>query len=290
MQPPARRWPVCGGASSWLAGRYSSSENSLYRRCSCPFPVRGRLGHRWPPAGRRRCRASGIGAPSRSLASCVIRPLLSTTRGSTAGGMSSRASNSSSQQRRLMSKSRVREAFDGSVTCTLSADSFQASQLSIVPNASSPRSARARAPGDVVEQPFQFGAREIGVKDQTGPLAEQFGVTGCGEFVAQTGRAAILPNDRAVHWLATGAIPEDAGFALVGQADSGNLTGRNTVVAEHGTRNGKLRLPRFRSRRVRPIQAAGNTAHIPVGQRRGYGHCVRRAWRVSWSCPGREQE
>jgi hypothetical protein len=137
-----------------------------------------------------------------------------------------------------MSKSRVREAFDGSVTCTRPAG--QLPRQPTVDRAERQFATFGAGAGarDVVEQPFQFGAREIRVEDQTGPLAEQFGVTGCGELVAQTGRAAILPNDRAVHWFAAGAIPEDAGFALVGQADSGNLTGRNTVVAEHGARNG----------------------------------------------------
>ena len=41
----------------------------------------------------------------------------------------------------------MREAFDASVACTRPPVSFQRSHESTVPNASSPRSARARAPG-----------------------------------------------------------------------------------------------------------------------------------------------
>ena len=46
-----------------------------------------------------------------------------------------------------MSKAIVREAFDTSVTCTRPPVSFQTSQVSIVPQSSSPRAARACAPG-----------------------------------------------------------------------------------------------------------------------------------------------
>ena len=46
-----------------------------------------------------------------------------------------------------MLKSIVRDALLTSVTCTLPPVSFQISQLSMVPNASSPAAARARAPG-----------------------------------------------------------------------------------------------------------------------------------------------
>ena len=48
-----------------------------------------------------------------------------------------------------MSSSSVRLAFDASVMCCAPRESFQASQLSIVPNASSPRSARARSCGSL---------------------------------------------------------------------------------------------------------------------------------------------
>ena len=41
----------------------------------------------------------------------------------------------------------VREALLGSVTCSAPPVSFQISQVSMVPKASSPRSARSRAPG-----------------------------------------------------------------------------------------------------------------------------------------------
>ena len=57
------------------------------------------------------------------------------------------SSSSSSQSPVRMLKSSVREAFDGSVTCVRLCEKFQVIHVSIVPNASSPRSARIRAPG-----------------------------------------------------------------------------------------------------------------------------------------------
>jgi hypothetical protein len=48
---------------------------------------------------------------------------------------------------------------------------FHVSQVSTVPNRSSPFSARARAL-DVVEYPFELGGREIGVDQQPGIFAD----------------------------------------------------------------------------------------------------------------------
>ena len=69
------------------------------------------------------------------------------TSGSSARGTPSRRSRSASQSLVWMLKSSVREALLTSVTCVRLPVRFQMSQLSTVPKASSPRSARARAPG-----------------------------------------------------------------------------------------------------------------------------------------------
>ncbi|EWS52563.1 hypothetical protein X551_04649 [Methylibium sp. T29] len=61
--------------------------------------------------------------------------------------MSSAASSGSLQAPRSMSNSIVREALVVSVACTRPPVSCRSSQLSTVPKASSPRSARVRAPG-----------------------------------------------------------------------------------------------------------------------------------------------
>jgi len=69
------------------------------------------------------------------------------TAGNTSRGMRRWPVSSASQSSRRMSKQRVREAFEGSVAWTRPPVSCQRSQLSTVPNASSPRAARSRRSG-----------------------------------------------------------------------------------------------------------------------------------------------
>ena len=102
----------------------------------------------WPKSAA--CWSPAMPAIGTSTPSIVAWPQIAdegTTRGSTARGMSRSASSSSSQSPSRMSKSSVRLAFDGSVTCTAPRVRFQTSHESMVPKASSPFAARARAPG-----------------------------------------------------------------------------------------------------------------------------------------------
>ena len=110
------------------------------------FTMPGRVQH-WPK--RAACwspamPAMGILPPSR-----LVSPKTSLeprTSGSTLRGTLNSFSNSASQSpvRRLYSI--VREALLASVTCTVPPVSFQMSQVSMVPNASRPCRAKARAP------------------------------------------------------------------------------------------------------------------------------------------------
>ena len=88
---------------------------------------------------------AGLGAPDWD--GRARGTLVGLTRGSTARGMWNRRSNSSSQASVWIFMSRVRAALLASLACTRPAVRFQISQLSMVPKASSPASARARAPG-----------------------------------------------------------------------------------------------------------------------------------------------
>jgi hypothetical protein len=65
-------------------------------------------------------------------------------------------SNSSSQSPVWMLNSSVRLAFDGSVACTRPPVNCQINHESTVPNASSPRSARARAPATLSSSHLSF--------------------------------------------------------------------------------------------------------------------------------------
>ncbi len=65
------------------------------------------------------------------------RPLVGRTSGSTASGTPSRSHSGSDQAPARMSYSIVRLAFEGSVACTSPPVSFQSSQVSMVPTATS---------------------------------------------------------------------------------------------------------------------------------------------------------
>ncbi|CFE02707.1 Uncharacterised protein [Bordetella pertussis] len=97
----------------------------------------------WSPATP----AMGIEPPSHSGRVSPMRALLGAMRGNMPRGMFKRARISSDQSWACRSNSMVREALLGSVLCTAPPVSCQTSQVSIVPKASSPRSAILRAPG-----------------------------------------------------------------------------------------------------------------------------------------------
>lgn len=104
-----------------------------------PWPKRAAC---WSPA----IPATGTDAPSTAGSLSQITPEEGTTSGSRAAGTPIAAKSASSQQRLRMSNSSVRDAFVKSVAWTRPPESFQSNQVSMVPNARSPRSARRRTP------------------------------------------------------------------------------------------------------------------------------------------------
>lgn len=77
--------------------------------------------------------------------------------------------------------------------------------------------------GKVIEQPGEFGAAEIRIEEQAGFAAEKRLESAAFEPGAKFGGAAILPDDRAMKRAAGGSFPEQRGFALIGQADGGEI-------------------------------------------------------------------
>ena len=102
-----------------------------------------------------------------------------------------------------------------------------------MPNASSPASALGAGAVDGIEQPGELGAREIRVKPKAGAGGDQLAVTCPLERLAHRGGAAVLPDDRVVDGPAGGAVPDDDGLALVGDAQPGDA-----VRAEAGIGKG----------------------------------------------------
>src|SRR3546814_16613528 len=77
-----------------------------------------------------------------------------------------------------------------------------------------------------VEQPGDLGAGEVGVEQQAGALPHQvFGTLGT-QLLAESGGAAVLPDDRLVDGRTGLAVPDHRRLALVGDADGGDQIGR----------------------------------------------------------------
>ena len=99
-----------------------------------------------------------------------------------------------------MSKSSVREALDGSVTC--SPQSLKSSQASIVPNTARPSRARCSSPSTLRSSHSILVAEKYG--SSTSPVRSRIAVllARLAQLVAARGRAPVLPDERAVQRLA----------------------------------------------------------------------------------------
>src|SRR5262249_41260914 len=85
---------------------------------------------------------------------------------------------------------------------------------------------------NIVQQPADLAAGEVGVDHQAGLLLDGLEVTLLAEFIAELGGAAILPDDGIVNRPAGAAIPDHGGLALVGNADGSHFLGRLTVTLQ----------------------------------------------------------
>ena len=167
----------------------------------------------------------------------------------------------------------MREALLTSVAWTLAAGQPpDQDQLSMVPQASWPASARARQRGVLFEQPADFRGGEIRIEHQPGALGHPrlVGLTlrgrnrRCGDPARRWPGATGLPG---------GALPEHDGFALVGQADGRRASAGAMPAAQglrHDCRDG---LPDFLGvvldpARLRIVlrQFVGGTAETPAGR------------------------
>ena len=81
---------------------------------------------------------------------------------------------------------------------------------------------------DSVEQPFDLGAGKIWVQQQSGFFGDHGFVAAFAQFGTERRGAPVLPDDGFVNRLAGGAIPDQCGFALIGNADGSDIIGRKT--------------------------------------------------------------
>ena len=101
----------------------------------------------------------------------------------------------------------------------------QIRKVSIFPNSRSPASACARAPATSSQNPANLQATEIGGEWKAGLGAIAILSATHGELGYRGSHARVLPDNRVVHGLATFPVPDDRGFALVGDPDCGQIFG-----------------------------------------------------------------
>src|SRR5581483_12254642 len=75
----------------------------------------------------------------------------------------------------------------------------------------------------VLEEPGDLGRGEVGIEQQAGLGGDGALVALRLERAAPVGGAAVLPDDRAVDGPAGAPVPDDAGLALVGDAEGGDI-------------------------------------------------------------------
>ena len=158
-----------------------------------------------------------------------------------------------------------------------------------MPNASSPRSARARAPGDVIEQPARSSCPRS--TDRAGvrraPAHEFLRRRRC-EALAAVG-AVRRSCQTMARWIGSPgrAVPQDRRLALVGDADRRDaLRARSAPVDAPRARSRacRARCPR---RRARPSRRRVVLCEFAPRQRDRPRRAHRRRCCASRSCPGR---
>jgi hypothetical protein len=112
----------------------------------------------------------------------------------------------------------------------------------------------ARA-GHVVQHPLQLGAGEIGIDQQPGFGLDGVGMALLAQLCAGGLGAPVLPDDGVVHGLAGLAVPQNGGFALVGDAHGAHVAGRDARLGQRLARGGELGAPDFQRVVLHPAGA-----------------------------------
>ena len=90
---------------------------------------------------------------------------------------------------------------------------------------------------DLVQDPGEFRGGEIGVQQQAGLFRHHGFTAGILHHRTDVGRAPVLPDDGVVDRLAGGAVPDDCGLALVGDADGQRHAATRPRLCHHGGRH-----------------------------------------------------
>src|SRR5215216_5290570 len=98
---------------------------------------------------------------------------------------------------------------------------------------------------NILQNPFDLGAGEIGCQRQTDFFAEAILAAIFGKLIADSVGAGILPDNRVVNRLAGCLLPDDRGLTLIGYTDRGEVLGRNIAFLESAFDHFLAALPDF---------------------------------------------
>ena len=98
---------------------------------------------------------------------------------------------------------------------------------------------------DVIEQPGDLAGGKIRVEDQPGLGGYRGFMTAVAECLAKIGGAPVLPDNGIVDRLAGGAVPDNRGLTLIGDADAGDIAGRKPRLRHRRADGGNDGLPDF---------------------------------------------
>ena len=154
-------------------------------------------------------------------------------------------SSSSSQSKVSRFISMVRLALVTSVTCTPPRGPpvrFHSSQVSVVPNIASPRFGRRAHTVDVLQNPLQFAAGEIGRRRQARFVPDHVAAAVAVQRRRDAVGAGVLPDDRVVIRPAGVPVPHQRRLALIRDSQCNNVFRRQVSCIErrHQHRRGAL--------------------------------------------------
>ena len=126
--------------------------------------------------------------------------------------------------------------------------------------------------GNILQNPADFCCGEIGINQKPCFLTDFFGVALLLQRIAIGCGSSALPDNGMINRLAVALVPEDGGFALVGDADGGNFPCGNTKLGNRLSGNRKLCFPDFQSIMLHPAGVGivllkfllRNAFHLPI--------------------------
>ncbi len=105
---------------------------------------------------------------------------------------------------------------------------------------------------DMIENPFQFCSRKIGVQHQSCIFPDVILQSRGFQFITDRSGSAALPDNGIIDRFARGFVPDDGGFTLIGNADRCDFFRRNTGGGQHFAGDTALRSPDFHGIMLHP--------------------------------------